>query len=152
MQSEPQARSLKPGPSTACVCTTLRKAARAVTQLYDEYLRLAGLRATQYSLLKQVLTQEPVTVNQLAEATVTDRTTLSRNLRILQQGGFIDLRAGQDRREHEVRLTPQGRKILIKADRCWERAQGYVLDRLGEERWNILREELGTLVGLSRQG
>jgi len=93
-----------------------------------------------------------LTVNQLAEATVTDRTTLSRNLRILQQGGFIGLREGQDRREHEVRLTPQGRKALVRADRCWERVQGYVLDRLGEDRWKTLREELGVIIALSQRG
>lgn len=151
MQSKHQASQMKPGPSTPCVCATLRKATRAVTLLYDEYLRPTGLRVTQYSLLKHVLAREPATVNQLAGATVTDRTTLSRNLRILQQGGFIEIREGQDRREREVTLTPQGRKAVAKADRCWEQAQGYVLDRLGEARWKILREELRAMIALSRR-
>ncbi len=151
MQTEHHGSHLKPTPSSPCVCATLRKATRAVTLLYDEYLRPAGLRVTQYSLLKHVLAREPVTVNQLAEATVTDRTTLSRNLRILQQGGFIGIREGQDRRQREVRLTPHGRRALANADRRWEDAQGYVLDRLGEERWRVLREELRAMTALGRQ-
>ena len=69
-----------------------------VIRLYDEYLRPAGLRITQYRFLKNVLAREPVSVNQLAEATVTDRTTLTRNLRVLRQGGLIRIREGEDRR------------------------------------------------------
>jgi hypothetical protein len=47
-----------------------------------------------------------------------------------------------------VTLTPQGRKALVAGDRCWEQAQDYVLDRLGVERWNALRVELGALIDL----
>ena len=35
----------------ACACGNLRKAARAVTKLFDEALRPAGLRATQFGIL-----------------------------------------------------------------------------------------------------
>ena len=35
----------------ACACTHLRKAARTVTQVFDEALRSSGLRATQFTLL-----------------------------------------------------------------------------------------------------
>ena len=34
-----------------CACFKVRKAARAVTKLYEEVLRPIGLRATQFSLL-----------------------------------------------------------------------------------------------------
>ena len=34
-----------------CACFNLRKAARAVTQLYDEVLAPSGLRGTQFSVL-----------------------------------------------------------------------------------------------------
>ncbi|MEW6300271.1 MAG: hypothetical protein AB1671_21465 [Thermodesulfobacteriota bacterium] len=34
-----------------CACFNLRKAARAVTQLYEEVLRPTGLRVTQFALL-----------------------------------------------------------------------------------------------------
>lgn len=151
MRSKHDPSPLKTISSTPCVCATLRKATRAVTLLYDEYLRPAGLRVTQYSLLKNVLAREPVTVNRLAGATVTDRTTMSRNLRILEQRRFIGIREGQDRRHREVTLTPQGRRALAQADRCWAQAQGYVLDRLGAERWQALREELGAMIALGRR-
>jgi DNA-binding MarR family transcriptional regulator len=151
MQQESAARQRKLAASTPCVCATFRKATRTLTLLYDAYLRPAGLRVTQYSLLKNVLAREPATVNRLAEATVTDRTTLTRNLRILQQGGLIRIREGEDRRSREVTVTPQGREAVAKATPYWERAQAHVVGQMGAKHWRVLREELDMMIGLGRR-
>jgi DNA-binding MarR family transcriptional regulator len=119
--------------------------------LYDAYLRPAGLRVTQYSLLKNVIAREPVSVNQLAEATVTDRTTLTRNLRVLQQNGLIRIQEGEDRRSREVTVTPRGREAVAKATPCWEQAQAHVVGQVGAGHWRILREELDIVIGLGRR-
>ena len=37
--------------SPACACGRLRRATRALTQLYDDLMAPAGLRVTQFSLL-----------------------------------------------------------------------------------------------------
>jgi len=79
----------------SCVCFNVRKAARAVTQLYDERMRPFGLRVTQLAILGKTLLLEPVTVTQLAEVAVTDRTTLTRNLRLLEQQGLIRIDGGR---------------------------------------------------------
>jgi len=92
-----------------------------------------------------------VSVNQLAEATVTDRTTLTRNLRVLQQGGLIRIQEGEDRRSREVTVTPRGRAAVAKATPCWERAQAHVVGQVGAEHWKILREELDMLIALGRR-
>jgi hypothetical protein len=44
----------------SCVCSNLRMAARAVTQLYDQILRQSGLRATQFSILAGVRGVGPI--------------------------------------------------------------------------------------------
>ena len=137
--------------SASCVCATLRKATRALTLLYDEHLRPAGLRVTQYSLLKNVLAREPVSVNQLSEATVIDRTTLTRNLRLLQQGGLIRIQEGEDRRSRQLTVTPRGRQAVAKATPCWERAQAHVVGQVGAEHWRALREELDIMIALGRR-
>jgi hypothetical protein len=41
----------------ACACGRLRRAARALTQLYDEAMTPAGLRVTQFSLLRTLAAQ-----------------------------------------------------------------------------------------------
>ncbi len=83
---------------TSCACFNLRKVTRAVTQLYDELLRPAGLRVTQFSLLVAVRMAGPVGVTRLVELTVMDRTTLTRNLELLQKQGLIEVASGEDRR------------------------------------------------------
>lgn len=133
-----------------CVCGSLRKAARAVTQLYDEALRPIGLRVTQFGILGATMAMEPVTVSRLAEATVTDRTTLTRNLKLLEKQDLIRVNSGNDRREREVTLTDQGREAVAKAYPLWLKAQRHVVKSLGEERWQALRQELSAVVSLTR--
>ena len=134
-----------------CVCGNLRMAARAITQLYDEELRPTGLRLTQFSILGATKAMEPVTVTQLAEATVTDRTTLTRNLKLLQKRGLIRVQVGNDRREREVTLTDRGTEALIRGLPLWHNAQARVVKGLSERRWKGLRGELSAVVSLTRE-
>ena len=39
---------------TPCACSTLRRAARAVTAVYDAALAPSGLRITQFSILRKL--------------------------------------------------------------------------------------------------
>lgn len=137
--------------SQACACANVRKAARAVTRLYDEELRPSGLRITQFGILGATLAHEPVTVTRLAEETVTDRTTLTRNLRLLEDHGYISVCEGSDRREREVSLTPAGREALRNAYPYWKQAQERVVRELGQEQWESLRAGLSAVVALTRE-
>src|SRR3954469_8883577 len=88
-----------------CTCFNLRKAARAVTQMYDEFLRPSGLRSTQFSLLMLIRGEGPIRITDLAERAVMDRTTLKRNVELLEREGLARVEAGEDARVREVRLT-----------------------------------------------
>ena len=50
-----------------CACANVRKAARAVTQLFDEVLQPTGLRSTQFTLLVAVARLGEAPVTRLAE-------------------------------------------------------------------------------------
>jgi DNA-binding MarR family transcriptional regulator len=126
MQRNLQESSTVGAEVSACVCFNLRKAARAMTQLYDGVLRPSGLRVTQFSVLAVLARSGPLTQSRLARATVTDRTTLTRNLRLLEARGLIRIDQGADRREREVGLTEAGRKALAKAYPLWKEAQSRV--------------------------
>jgi DNA-binding MarR family transcriptional regulator len=133
---------------TSCACFNLRKVTRAVTQLYDEMLRPAGLRGTQFSLLVAVRMAGPVGVTHLAEITVMDRTTLTRNLELLQKQGLIEVAAGADRRSRIVTLTAAGNEAIAEALPFWKKAQSHVVNSLGQERWADMLTDLGELVAL----
>jgi DNA-binding MarR family transcriptional regulator len=135
---------------SSCVSFNIRKAARAVTQQYDERMRPCGLRSTQLSILGKTLVLEPVTVTRLAEVTVTDRTTLTRNLRLLEQQGLIQVDRGKDRRERKVRLTERGREVLAHVYPIWQAVQAEVATRFGSNRLARLLAELSALVEVAR--
>jgi DNA-binding MarR family transcriptional regulator len=134
-----------------CACFKVRKAARAVTKLYEEVLRPIGLRATQFSLLMAARVIGPVTVVKMAQVTVMDRTTLSRNLQILEKRRLIEIKPGEDRREREVTLTASGMEILAKAVPLWEEAQDRVRQGLGEEKMRNLMDDLSEMISLLRE-
>src|SRR5213080_2504071 len=75
-----------PVPSLPCACANMRRAARAVTQLYDAALRPSGLRITQFTLLRALARAGgPMTQDALGELLAVDSTTLSRTLRQLER-------------------------------------------------------------------
>lgn len=133
-----------------CVCFNLRKASRAITQIYEEALQPAGIRGTQYSLLVGISLGGAAGVGALAEGLATDRTTITRNLRPLVDGGFIEMVPGPDRRRRVVRLTRKGRATLKMAYPLWVGAQRRVMRELGEERFAVLKSVVDDVVTMAQ--
>lgn len=117
--------------SSQCTCTNLRRATGAVTQYYDKALAASGLRVTQFSLLRTLSRLQSVSITRLSEEMRLDRTTLGRNLKILQRARLVVLVPGEDLREREVMLSPSGTQALRAAIPLWERAQKQVGRWLG---------------------
>ena len=133
-----------------CVCLSLRKAARAVTQLFDGEVQSTGLRATQLMILGTLFNTGPVTVTGLAETLVMDRTTVTRNIRPIEKLGLLNVVPGRDRRSRVMSLTPQGERMVMAAFPLWCVSQSQVVEGLGEERWRELMDHLAALVALVR--
>jgi DNA-binding MarR family transcriptional regulator len=129
-----------------CSFFKMRKASRAITQIYDRFMKDAGLAPTQFSLLVALGRTGEITITRLAQILVMDRTTLSRNLRPLEREGLVRVVPGPDRRTRALALTPQGRDRLAKALPLWEQAQAHMARRLGPERWQGLKETLDATV------
>lgn len=134
-----------------CICFSARQAARAVTQMYDDALRPAGIRSTQLALLNAIRLLGPLRVKRLASAVVIDRTTLTRSLRLLEKEGLVQIEAGADLRERNVRLTAAGEERLDQAFPLWEAAQTEVAKRLGRDNLTRLQEMLRTLTASTRK-
>ena len=125
-----------------CNCFSLRQATRRVTQLYDEALAPLELRATQYSLLRQVAQRGPIALNPLAEIMVMGRATLGHNVRPLEQRGLLKLVVGGDRRSREVSITAAGKRLLAKGDALWRQAQKAFEAEIGAKEAASLRAML----------
>lgn len=135
---------------TLCACMTLRQASRALTQLYDEAMRPAGLRSGQHALLRAIEITGAVSISTLAEIAVMDRTTLARNLDLLERDGLVHIDQGEDARVHEVRLTKAANRILADAGPRWQQAQTDVAARLGPERLERLLEDVRALIAATQ--
>jgi DNA-binding MarR family transcriptional regulator len=124
-----------------CLCANTRRAARHITQAYDDALRPVGLRATQFFLLtalSRAAGSEGIPVGELADILGMDRTTLTRNLAIAERQQWIDTGAAKDRRSKLIRLAPKGKTLLGKALPYWKGAQRRLQDRLGQQKAALL--------------
>lgn len=130
------------------MCGRLRRAARALTQLYDDCMAPSGLRVTQYSLMSTLAGHGPVRITDLAALTLLDRTALSRNLDPLVAKGYVEVAPGRDARTREVALTRAGKAACDRARPYWRRAQAQVSAKLGSPRVDALVALLGTLEDL----
>ena len=135
-------------PSPPCACGRLRRATRAITQLYDDAMAPAELRVTQFSLLRTLARSGPMRISELAAAQLLDRTALSRNLDPLIARGLVEVTPGRDARTREVALTRAGRAALRAAIPCWERAQKQVAKRLGAAKLESLIATLADVEAL----
>lgn len=136
-------------PILPCTCANVRRAARAITQLYDDALRESGLRATQFTLLQALSLKGELTQGQLGELLATDSTTLTRTLGSLRSLGWIRSRPGKDRRERHWTLAPAGERQLDHATPAWERAQHRIRSRVGRDRLSALFGDLAAIVAAS---
>lgn len=129
-----------------CACLGIRSASRAFSQLYDDALRPVGIRSGQFTLLRIIDALQPVTVGLVADKLQADQTTISRNLRPLIRDGLINIKRGQDGRERELWLTPQGQRTFEQAYPLWEKIQHRVAEVIGAGRLHRVLNELRTVV------
>lgn len=131
---------------TSCLCTQLRRASRGVTRRYDDALASVGLGAAQFSLLRHVQRLGQPSISVLADAMGLDRSTLGRNLRVLEEQELLQLDEGRDLRAREIRLTEAGLQRIEQALPLWEQVQRELNARLGEDRRTELMRLLEELV------
>src|SRR2546428_5932228 len=88
-----------------CVCGNIRRTDRVLTQFYDEILAPSGLNAPQFGLLATLAEVAPITIHRLAQIMDMDRTTLTRNLKLLRKQHLVHSEEGEDRRMRLVQLS-----------------------------------------------
>ena len=145
--------STRPDPldPAGCACANLRKASRAVTQVYDADLRPTGLKATQFTVLATLATVGDIPLTRLADAMVMDRTTLTRNLKPLVARGLVRVAPDGDRRIRRINLTRSGAVAFDQALPYWRKAQARLVDGLGRTRWRGLLDATAGAVSAVRE-
>ena len=117
-----------------CYCAVLRGAARKVTAMYDEALAPVGVTLAQFRLLRLIeRAPQPLSLTELGRLAELDRSTVGRNVRLLQRQGLVRTAPGGDQREATVRLEEAGCSALRLAVPLWSGAQHRIETVLGTD-------------------
>ena len=129
-------------PDLECACANVRRAARLITQLFGNEMG-NRLEPSQFSLLT-VLSRRPGS-NQASCGNILglDKTSLSRNLRLMQKNGWIEPVVSDDRRERGYRLTVAGEKIFAETKPGWVRAQTRLRKAMTAAEWDNMQKTFG---------
>ena len=119
--------------AAGCFCLASRQAARKITRLYDSYMQGSGVRATQFTILSQLMLRGEMPIGKLAGLLGMERTTLSRNLTLLEGKGWISISAGDDPRARMIEITTQGRSLVRRGFPYWSKAQAHIGKLLGAD-------------------
>lgn len=133
-----------------CICTTIRKTARAVAKVYDEALAGSGMTTAQFSILRRVARAEPLALSRLAEQLVMDRSSLYRALAPITAKGWVLIEPGPGKAKL-ARLSDQGRAAMAGAEGAWEAMQARMTRGMGGDFWTGMEFALKQLESLAKR-
>ena len=126
-----------------CLCLHVQRAARALARRFDEVLRPLGLTNGQFSLLMSLNRPEPPGMAPVAALLAMDRTTLTAALKPLERRGLVEVIPDPaDKRSRRLKLTAEGKKLLVEAVPVWERAHAEVEELIEHGDVGRLRSDL----------
>ena len=106
-----------------CLVLNTRMAARAVTRRADHKLRGFGVTAAQFNILGALASHPGRSITGTANALAMDRTTLSRNLALLERKGLVTSAPAGHGNGRLGALTTQGRQTFDSIVPEWRRSQ-----------------------------
>ena len=113
-----------------CYCTNLRRSANAVSDFYDSALKDTGLTIAQYYLLINLSRLESANITHWAKQVGLDRSTMVRNIKLLESRGLIEKTEGHGK---AFTLSAKGKESLEAAASVWNETQKKMERFLGKE-------------------
>ncbi|MCR9213222.1 MAG: MarR family winged helix-turn-helix transcriptional regulator [Proteobacteria bacterium] len=136
---------------STCICGNLRKTTRVVTQFYDTALKPVGIKPGQFTVLAALSIHGQMRITELAKLLEIDRTTMIRNVRLLEKKELVQT-ATDDRTSYSVLvLTRAGKERLEKALPHWQKAQAQIKNYLGQDRWGGLLDDLSSTISATKE-
>ena len=114
-----------------CLCLASRRAARVMTRGFERRLRQHGIRIGQFSVLTALILKGPMMIGALADFLGVERTTLTRNLALIEAQGWVTIDTGGDARARLVEVTGAGRLKVDETLPAWREAQRAAADAIG---------------------
>lgn len=129
-----------------CICVNLRRVTRIVTRRYDQAYANASIRSTQTALLSILVLNGETPMGVLADELGMDKSTLSRNFKLLEMRGLVS-RTSIDGRTYGASITAAGQEALEAVSGLWREVQDEILKDVGTEGWEGALSVLNKLSG-----
>ena len=114
-----------------CLARQAAMTARAIGRVYAATLRPLGLQPTQVHLLGALTLYPDSGMAELSEMLVVDRSTLVRNLKLLERDGLIESTRPAGSRAKRFAVTAAGRALVASVEPLWEEAHRKLAAALG---------------------
>ena len=106
----------------------------------NEKVKEDGLSFGIYPILIHIYKNEGITQEEIAKSLHLNESTITRNLKKLEDKGFI--RKVQDKRKKRIETTEKGKKTVEKAMDYDEKWDEKIKKSLSDEEYNMFRETL----------
>ncbi|WP_428376219.1 MarR family winged helix-turn-helix transcriptional regulator [Lichenicoccus sp.] len=127
--------------ASSCLLARSRLIARVISSIHDQELRPFGVNSSQFSLLIVMHKLGPSSRADVARYYHQDRSTLTRNLKIMIKEGWIEEdRAAIKGRARPLLLSATGIDLLLRVKPAWERGQRQAKSILGTGGTDIIME------------
>jgi DNA-binding MarR family transcriptional regulator len=126
--------------ASECLSVRVRALSRVVTRLYDAALAPLGVSTAQMNLLAAIALNGTARPAHLSRVLEVEKSTLSRDLKRMEQLGWVRTTAAP--RGRAVALTPTGSRLLVDVERAWNDAQIALERQLGKRLFARLRSAL----------
>jgi len=116
-----------------CLAYGSRRAARAVTNVFNARMAPLELNVAQFGLLAAVAKMPGSTLSAIGEAMLLDESTMARNFTVLERRGLVESEGGRGRGGKHVSLTAEGETLFANAARVWKRTNQKLAAEMNED-------------------
>ncbi len=95
-----------------CINLQMLRASHYIMKAFDEAYRPFGIRSTQMPVLGAVSRLQPVTIRQVADELVSERSVISRRLQVMVKNGWVKEDASTTGKEKTFTLTKRGQALV----------------------------------------
>ena len=121
-----------------CINLQMLRASHYIMKAYDEAYRPHGIRATQMPVLGTVARMQPVSIKTIADELESERSVISRRLRVMQDNGWVRQDPKSCGKEKTFVLTARGKNLIKRVLPTRLEVQSRLMNVLSEDEQNLL--------------
>ena len=126
------------GEAPSCINMQILRASHYVLKTYDDAYRDLGIRATQMPVIGLISRKGPITIRQIADEMESERSVMSRKLRVMEKNGWISEDPATTGKEKSFILANAGRELIERVLPVKQAVQEKILNKLSEDERNLL--------------